>query len=75
MQETWVPSLDREDALEKEMATLSSILFCEIPWTEEPGGHSPSGHKRVGHDLVTKQQAFKALVQILMTCILLDHVV
>ena len=30
-------SLGREDPLEKEMATLSSILACEIPWTEEPG--------------------------------------
>ena len=31
-------SLDWEDALEKEMATHSSILAWEIPWTEEPGG-------------------------------------
>ena len=31
-------SLDREDPLEKEMATHSSILAWEIPWTEEPGG-------------------------------------
>ena len=37
MQETWVPSLDREDPLEKEMATHSSILAWIIPWTEEPG--------------------------------------
>ena len=36
-QETWVWSLGLEDALEKEMATLSSILAWEIPWTEEPG--------------------------------------
>ena len=33
MQETWV----REDPLEKEMATHSSILAWRIPWTEEPG--------------------------------------
>ena len=38
MQETQVRSLDWEDALEKEMATLSSILAWEISWTEEPGG-------------------------------------
>ena len=38
MQETWVPSLRWEDPLEKEMATHSSILAWEIPWTEEPGG-------------------------------------
>ena len=38
MQETWVRSLGREDSLEKEMATHSSILVWRIPWTEEPGG-------------------------------------
>ena len=37
MQETRVQSLGREDPLEKEMATYSSILAWEIPWTEEPG--------------------------------------
>ena len=38
MQETWVQSPGREDPLEKEMATHSSILAWRIPWTEEPGG-------------------------------------
>ena len=33
----WVQSLEKEDPLEKKMATLSSILAWEIPWTEEPG--------------------------------------
>ena len=37
-QETQVQSLDEKDPLEKEMATHSSILTWEIPWTEEPGG-------------------------------------
>jgi len=37
MQETRVQSLGREDPLEKEMATHSSILAWKIPWTEEPG--------------------------------------
>ena len=37
MQETQVPSLGQEDPLEQEMATHSSILAWEIPWTEEPG--------------------------------------
>ena len=37
MQETWVQSLGREDPLEKEMATHSSILAWKIAWTEEPG--------------------------------------
>ena len=35
MPETQVPSLSREDPLEKKMATHSSILAWEIPWTEE----------------------------------------
>ena len=55
MQETQVQSLSQEDPLEKEMATISSILAWEIPRTEEPGG-SPGVCKRVGHNLVTKQQ-------------------
>ena len=38
MQEPQVRSLGREDPLEKEMATHSSILAWETPWTEEPGG-------------------------------------
>ena len=38
MQEVRVRPLGREDPLEKEMATHSSILAWEIPWTEEPGG-------------------------------------
>ena len=37
MQETWVPSLGWEDALEKGKATHSSVLAWRIPWTEEPG--------------------------------------
>ena len=37
MRETWVPALGQKDPLEKEMATHSSILVWEIPWTEEPG--------------------------------------
>ena len=40
MQETWVRPLGREDPLEKEMATHSSILAWRIPWMEEPGGLS-----------------------------------
>ena len=36
-QETHVPSLGREDPLEKEMAMHSSIPTWEIPWTEKPG--------------------------------------
>ena len=48
VQETWVQSLGKEDPLEKEIATHSSILAWKIPWTEEPGelqslGYSPWG--------------------------------
>ena len=50
MQETQVQSLGQEDALEEEMATHSSILAWEIPWTEEPGGLQSTGWQRVGHD-------------------------
>ena len=49
MQETWVRSLGREDPLEKEMATHSSILAWRIPWTEEPGGLQSIGSQKVGH--------------------------
>ena len=48
MQELWVQSPGREDPLEEEMATHSSILAWEIPWTEEPGGLQSIG--------VTKRQ-------------------
>ena len=40
MQETWVRTLGREDALEKGMAAHSSILAWRIPCTEVPGGPS-----------------------------------
>ena len=36
-QETWVRSLGREDPLDKEMATRSSILAWDTPWAEDPG--------------------------------------
>ena len=55
-QQTRIWSLGREDPLEKEVATYSSILACEIPWTEEPGGYSPWGHKRVRYDWVAEQK-------------------
>ena len=50
MQEIWVQPLGGEDALEEGMATHSSILAWEIPWTEEPGGLPSMGSQRVGHD-------------------------
>ena len=50
MREIRVQSLDREDLLEKEMATHSSILAWRIPWMEEPGRLQSMGSQRVGHD-------------------------
>ena len=50
MRETWVQSLGREDLLEKEMATHSSILAWKILWTDEPGRLQSMGSQRVGHD-------------------------
>ena len=50
MQETWVQFPGQEDALEKGMATHSSILAWRIPWTEEPGRLQSMGLQRAGHD-------------------------
>ena len=51
----WVQSQGWEDPLEMKMATYSSILAQEIPWTEEPHGYSP-WVARARHNLATKQQ-------------------
>ena len=45
-QETWVQFLGEEDPLEEEMATHSSPLAWEIPWTEEPGGLQSMGSQK-----------------------------
>ena len=47
VQETRVQPLGREDPLEEEMTTYSSILAWEIAWTEEPGGLQSLGSRRV----------------------------
>ena len=46
IKEMWVRSLDQEDPLEKKMATHSSVLAWEIPWTEEPGGLQSMGPQK-----------------------------
>ena len=63
-QETRVQSLSREDPLEKEMATHSSILAWETPWTEEPGGLHSMGL------WLNNKPNFKTLVNLVlvMTC-------
>ena len=50
VQGTWVRSLGLGDPLEKGMATHSSILAWEIPWTEEPGELQSMESQKVGHD-------------------------
>ena len=50
MRETQVPSLGQENPLEKGMATHSSILAWQIPWTEEPGGLQCMRSQRVGQE-------------------------
>ena len=51
-----VHSLGQEDPLEKEMATHSSVIVWEIPWTEEFGLLQSMGSQRVSYDLAIKQQ-------------------
>ena len=47
-------TLGWEDPLEEEMATHSSILVWEVPWTEEPDGLQSKGSQRVKHKQTTK---------------------
>ena len=50
MQDMLIQPLDREDPLEKEVATHSCILAWRIPQTEEAGGLQSMGSQRVRHD-------------------------
>ena len=56
----WVRSLGREDPLEEEMETHSSVLAWEIPRTEEPGGLQSTESQRVGHNWSDLEQPIKA---------------
>ena len=51
-----------DDPLEKEMATHSSIVAWDIPWTEEHGGLQSVGSQRVGHELVTSNITYYSMV-------------
>ena len=55
-QEMQVRFLGREDPLEEDMKTHSSILAWEIPWREGPGGLQSTGSQRVGHDWAHGQE-------------------
>ena len=68
MWETWVQSLGQEDALEKEMATHSSILAWRIPWMEELGGLQSTGSQRVRHDWATSLSLSKPMTVWIINC-------
>ena len=56
-----VKSLGREDPLEREMATCSSVLAWEIPWTEEPGGLQSMGSQKSWRRLSDKSNSNMSL--------------
>ena len=64
----WVQALAQEDPLEKEMATHSSILAWEIPWTEEPGALQSMGSQKIGYNLATKQKQLNFLSLHFLIC-------
>ena len=55
------------------MATHSSILAWEIPWTEEPGRLQSTGLERVGYNLVTKQEQQKHTYVCVCVCIHIER--
>ena len=63
-QETQVQYLVQEDCLEKGMATYSSILAWEIPWTEDPGWLKSMRSQSIRQNLAMKQQQQEVLVGI-----------
>ena len=64
-------SLGQEDPLEEEMATHSSILTWEIPWSEEPGELQLKGSQRVGHDQT--KHACTSMGKVVKMWLELDH--
>ena len=70
MRETWVQSLCRDDLLEKEMATHSSILAWKIPWMEETGRLQSLGLQRVRHDWATSRCKIKKMQSLLTQSLL-----
>ena len=69
MQKTWVWSLVWEDLLEKEMASHSSVLVWEIPWTEEPGGLQFTGSQRIGYNWANEHA-----LRFFLRCILCSNI-
>ena len=75
MQEIWVRPLGREDPLEKEMATHSSILAWRISWTEEPGRLQSTRSQRVGHDWATSLSLSLRVSNLLLIVIISNHMI
>ena len=62
MQETWAGFPGREQPLEKKMATHSSVLAWEIPWTEEPRGLQSMGSQGAGYNCTTEHVHIHVIV-------------
>ena len=73
-QEMRVQSLGSEDPLEKGLATHSSILAWEMPWTEEPGGLQSIGSQRVRHIWSNLGQMDDVIPELLCFPLLFLHV-
>ena len=61
MQGMWVRFLSQEDPLEKDMATCSTIIAWEIPWTEESGRLQSVGSQKSQAWLMTKQTIYRVI--------------
>ena len=68
MQDTRVQYLGKEDHLEEEMATHSSIPAWEIPWAKEPGELQSTWSQRVGHNWASNHARIVNTVSIKMFC-------
>ena len=66
MQDTCIQSLGQEDPPEAEMATHSSLLAWEIPWTEAAGRLQSMGSQRVGYNLAPQAQQHKHIMFMLI---------
>ena len=71
MQETWVQSLGWEYPLEKGMATHSSILAWETPWTNKPGRLQSMGLRRVEYNRATSTFTFLNFIHVFYISILI----
>ena len=73
MQETRVRSLEKDDPLKKEMATRSSILAWEIPWTEKPDALQSMGVTKSRTRRSDQTTMFSLYATFISVCILLNY--